>query len=178
MTRDTVREVQEELQSVQGNRIRQQDIWGAVRFAQQRLHIADVYDAALRATLEEWDQARRIWLDIWNSGQQFSQSVGWSRREWRYITYQFLQVVGPWIVTALLTLRHQGEGLWVDETVRSITGTLGGMVSDISMNPEPFARVTTIMEPMTQRIAEELAKSSRKRLGTSPRRLLRRSVRK
>lgn len=166
MTRDTVREVQGELQSVQAERIRQQDIWDAVRFAQQRLHVADVYETALRAPLAEWDQARRSWQEIWNSGQHFAGRVGWSLREWRVIPYRFLQVVGPWILTSLLTLRHQGEGPWIDETVRSLTGTLDGMAYDISANPGPFAGLTAVLEPRIQRTAEGLAAPGRRRRGS------------
>lgn len=163
LTRDTVREVQGELQSLQADRIRQQDIWSAVRFAQQRLHVADLYETASTASLEEWDQARRTWQEILNSGQQFSRRVGWSRREWRFISYQFIQVVGPWLLKALLTLRHQGEVPWVDETVRSLTVTLDGMAHDISVNPDAFAVITAIFEPRIEKTVEGLLAPSHRR---------------
>lgn len=93
--------------------------------------MADLYETTSGVPLAEWDQVQRIWQEMWNSGQQFVPCVGWSRREWRFITYRFLQVVGPWLLTGLLTLRHQGEGPWVDETVRLVTVTLDGMAHDI-----------------------------------------------
>jgi len=178
LTRDIVQEVQEEWQRVQGERIRQMDIWTGVRFVQQRLHISSLYATALTATPAEWDQARQTWLEIWHSGQQFSQRVGWSRREWRYIAYRFLYVAGPWIVTALLTLHHQGEEDWVRKTIQSITDMIADAGPQITLHPDPFTRVTEILEPRIQRIAEELAKPRRRRRRISSQKLVRRVIKR
>jgi hypothetical protein len=162
VTRDILHEVQHELHSLpQASRLRQQDLRDMVYFIQHQVRVADVYEVSAHAALMDWDHAKVTWDEVWRAGRRFAAAVGWSRPEWRVVSYRFVQVVAPWILVAILALRQRGQEAWLQQTASSIASTLESIAGDLATNPELLDPLTGMIERRLDHLAPMLARAPR-----------------